>query len=113
MENKYLEEINGELVIKQDVLEKLKSLKEQKEKIESELKTFTNLIIEETRTHFSETTSVGSSYNFVVKGGTWSYVFDEEAFKLHYPELYILYLKPTYSKETYVLMNKERKSKNV
>lgn len=109
----YVEENElGELVIKQEHLDRLKALKEEKERVEKELKSLSSSIVEELKTHFDKTTKV-NDYNFVVKGGYYSFAFDEERFKEENPNLYMQYLKPLEIKETCTLVSAKREKKNV
>lgn len=108
----YLEEINGELTIKSDYLEKLKALKEQKDKVEKELKTLSSAITSEIKTRVNETTKVGD-YNFVVKGGFYDFVFDMDTFMRENLEIYMRYLVPHESNKTYSLVSATREKKNV
>ena len=111
MENNYLEEQDGIYRIKQEYLDKLKELKEQSDKLGKELKTLSSGITNEIKELVNETTPFGD-YNFIVKGGFYSYEFDLESFKQEHPSLYLEYVKPTFSKLTYVLQSATRGKKN-
>lgn len=101
----YLEENEeGIVIIKQEYYAKLKALRETKESVERELKALSNSITEELKTRFDTTTKV-NDYNFVVKGGYFDFVFDEERFKEENIELYIKYLVPHENKQTCVLVS--------
>ena len=105
----YLEENElGELVIKQEHLEKLNELKAQKESVEKELKALSGAITNELKTHFDKTTKI-NDYNFVVKGGYYSFEFDEEKFKEENPRLYTQYLIPKEIKQTCTLVSATRR----
>lgn len=108
----YLEEINGEYTIKQDVLEKLDTLKKAKESAEKELKALSGAITQELQNIYTTTTKI-SGYNFTVKGGFYDVEFDLETFKVDHLDLYIKYLKPHQSKITYSLVSATREKKNV
>ena len=100
MESKYFIEVNGELIIKQDIVDELKSLKESKDNLDKQYKELTDGITNECKERFTETTSV-SGYNFIIKGGFGTVKFDEKRFKEENPELYLDYLMPKLSKITY------------
>lgn len=107
----YLEENEqGELVIKQECLDRLNELKKQKESTERELKTLSLAITEELKGHYNDTTKV-SGYNFTVKGGFYDLEFDMETFKQENIELYIKYLRPHESKVSYSLVSATREKK--
>ena len=109
----YVEENElGELVIKEEYYTKLNELKAQKESVEKELKVLSGAITNELKTHFDKTTKI-NDYNFVVKGGYYSFKFDEERFKEENPNLYMQYLKPLEIKETCTLVSAKREKKNV
>ena len=109
----YVEENElGEVVIKQKYLDRLTALKKQKESVERELKTLSTSITNELKEKYTMTTKVGT-YNFVVKGGFFDFVFDEESFKKDNLELYIKYLVPHQSTISYQLTSAERKKKDV
>lgn len=106
----YLTEEKGQVSIKQEYLDKLAELKQEKERVEKELKTLSSGITKELETRYNETTKLGN-YNFVAKGGFYSFAFDEELFKQEHLELYIEYLKPVEVKTTYTLVSATREKK--
>lgn len=108
----YVETVNGQVQIKQECLDQLAKLKQEKERVEKELKALSTGITKELQTHFTDTTRVGT-YNFVAKGGYFSFEFDEDLFKSEHLDLYIEYLKPTEVKTTYTLVSATREKKNV
>ena len=107
----YVEENElGELVIKEEYYTKLNELKAQKESVEKELKALSGAITNELKTHFDKTTRI-NDYNFVVKGGYYSFVFDEERFKEENPNLYSEYLIPKEIMQTCTLVSAKREKK--
>lgn len=96
--------------IKQEHLDKLKSLREQKDKLDKEIKTLSSGIIKEIETLTTESAPFGE-YNYVVKGGYYGVEFDLETFKQEHPSLYLDYLKPTYSKVSSSLVKATREKK--
>ena len=108
----YLEEVNGELVIKQDVQDKLSDLRKQKDQLEREIKTLSSGITNELKTHYTETQKVGG-YNFVAKGGYFDFVFDLDTFKNDHFDIYCQYLVPHETKITYSLVSAIREKKDV
>lgn len=103
-------EQNGQLVIREDVLKKYEELKKAKESVERELKSLSLAIQNELKEKYTMTTKVGN-YNFIVKGGFWSFEFDLETFKVENPTLYIKYLKEKETKVSYQLANATREKK--
>lgn len=108
----YVEELDGELIIKQEYLDKLNELRELKNKVDKELKTLSSSICEEIKTHCSETTKLGS-YNYVVKGGFLTYELDEEYLKTTYPHIYGACLKLHVVEKSTQLVSATRTKKNV
>ena len=108
----YLEELDGELIIKQEYLDKLNELRELKNKVDKELKTLSSSICEEIKNHCGETTKLGS-YNYVVKGGYLDYQLDEEFLREHYPHIYLGCLKPHIVEKSTQLVSATRTKKNV
>lgn len=106
----YLENINGELVIKEEYTERLKTLKQAKEVAERELKSLSAAIQDELKEHCTTTTKVGK-YTFVLKGGYWTTEFDLEKFKSENLELYVKYLKAKEVPISYQLVSAERVKK--
>ena len=105
----YVSEINGELVIKEDIEKRYRELKTQKDEIDKELKKLSTQITSELREHVKTTTKIGG-FNVVVKGGYYDYEFDLESFRNEHIDLYIKYLKPHESETTLQLtMIKETK----
>lgn len=102
---------DGVYHIKDEYLAKLKELKEQKETLDKELKTLSSAITSEIKELVNETTPFGE-YNFIVKGGFYSYDFDLESFKNEHPSLYLQFVKPTYSALSYVLQSASRGKNN-
>lgn len=100
MESKYFLEVNGDLTIKQEIADELKSLKESKDNLDKLYKELTDGITNECKDMFTETTSI-SGYNFIIKGGFGTVKVDEKRFKEENPALYIKYLEPELSKITY------------
>lgn len=100
----YLVEQNGVFSIKVEHLAKLKELKGQKAKVDKELKELTDNITKELKTHFNDTHRV-DDFNFVVKGGFYTFDFDFETFKKENYELYLKYLTPKENKESYSLVS--------
>lgn len=111
-DNLFCEEIEGQIVIKKEYEEKLKELKQNKDNIERELKTLSLNITNELKERFNTTERVGE-YNFVVKGGNYTFEFDMDSFMNDHLELYIQYLKPKENKITYQLVSATRGKKNV
>lgn len=110
-ELQYLEENElGIKKIKQECLDKLKSLKAEQTKLDKKYKELSNAIIKEIETITTETTPFGE-YNYVVKGGFFSVQFDEERFKEEHPYLYLDYLKPSFSKVSTSLVKATREKK--
>ena len=101
---------NGELVIKKEHLDKLAELKQEKDRVERELKTLSSSITEELKTKYYETTKVGE-YNFIVKGGFYDLEFDLDRFIDEQFELYCKYLKPHLSKQQFTLQSATRGKK--
>lgn len=108
----YLEEVDGELVIKQEYLDKLKELKSQNDKVSKELKALSSAITKELQTRFNDTTKI-SGYNFTVKGGYYGVEFDLEKFKEEQFATYLMYLKPKANDYSYSLVSATRERKNV
>lgn len=108
MANSIVVKKNDELVIDQKIVEEYKQLKTQSEKIENRVKEIETQIKNELKELVSETTQVGD-FNFIIGGGFWSFEFDLEKFKKDHFALYVKYLKPKQSKETYSLKGKKAK----
>ena len=106
----YLVEMDGVLKIKPEFLDQLKELKVESDKSAKKLKELTIGITNEIKEFCDETTHFGD-YNFVVKGGFYSYEFDLEKFKAENTKLYLQYLKPTFSKVTQTLVSATRTKK--
>ena len=107
----YVVDNNGKLTINEQAIKELRELQKQKKEIEQRLTGLSQSIVNELKTHFSETTNVGE-YNFVVKGGFYDYEFDLERFKSENLALYISYLIPRKPKESFVLVSATREKKN-
>ena len=108
----FTEEVDGLVVIKQEYEDKLKALKKQKDEIEGEIKSLSSQITNELKTKFTSTKKVGA-FNFVVKGGDFTFEFDESRFKEENLALYITYLKPKQNKISYQLVSATRGKKDV
>lgn len=78
-----------------ELLAKVKPLNERIAEIENQIKA-------ELKELVSETTKV-NDLTFTVSGGFWSFEFDLEKFKKENFVLYVKYLKPKQSKETFGL----------
>lgn len=107
-----IEVLGNEITIKKEVQDELKDLQAQKKVLDKKIKDLTNNIINEIKTHSSEGTRVGD-FNYVVKGNTYGLEFDLEGFKNDFPELYIEYLVPTYTKPSWSIVSATREKKNV
>lgn len=105
---KYLDKVGDEYIIKEEQLKKFQELKAQADKSAKELKEFSQDLYGELKQVFTDTTKV-SNYNFIVKGGYYTFDFDLELFKKEHLELYIAYLKPKATSVSYSFQKASRK----
>lgn len=111
MPNNYIEEVNGVLVIKQEHLQRLNELREQVKKTKEEYDKLSKGIVEEIKRDYTSESMTISNYNFIKKGGTYSYELDVDSLRLLYPSVYDECLKPVVSKITYQLAIATREKK--
>lgn len=104
---KYLELVDDEYVIKEEFLDQFKELKKNADEYAKKLKELSTDMYEELKTVFPETSKV-SGFNFIVKGGHYTFDFDLESFKKDHLDLFVQYLKPKEVKKTYALAKAKR-----
>ena len=107
----YLEEINGELSIKQDSLAKLRELKKEQDRIKKELETLSKSIVNEIKEHKKYEGTQVSGFNYVVKGGYFTYELDEEKLKKEHLMTYEMCLKPKFVDYSTSLVSATREKK--
>lgn len=107
----FLEEVNGELLIKTEKLLRLKELKKEMELAKKELDTLTKGITNELKEKRGFEGTQTSGFNYVVKGGYFTYELDEEKLKKEYMMVYEMCLKPKYVDYSTQLVSATRKEK--
>ena len=108
MANSLVKKENEQLAVEESVMTEYRQLKSQSEQINKRIKEIEESIKTELKDLVSETTQV-SDFTYVVGGGFWQTEFDMETFKKENFDLYVKYLKPKQSKETYALKGKRAK----
>ncbi len=102
MDKNNLVVVNGEISVVAEVLSKYTDLKQQRDKLDKEIKEIESEIKNELAEMVNETTKVGN-FTYVVSGGFYTYEFDLETMKKEQPLIYLQYLKPKQSKITCAL----------
>jgi len=102
MDKNSLVVVNGEISVVAEVLSKYTELKQQRDKLDKEIKDIESQLKSELKELVSETTKVGN-FTYVVSGGFYTYEFDLDLLKREQPLTYLQYLKPKQSKETCAL----------
>lgn len=92
----------GEISVVAEVLSKYQSLKEQAKELDKQISEIENQLKSELKEMCFETTKIGD-LSFIVSGGFFTTDFDMETFKKENPLIYLKYIKPKQSKETYKL----------
>ena len=113
MENNLLVENNGVLEIETETLKELNRLRAEKKEIDEKYKTLTNALNNALKIATNGKGAKISDYNFVVKGGNWTFELDIEKLKAEFPQIYDACLKPIQTKTTYSLVYTKREKKNV
>lgn len=111
MESKYLEMVEGKIVINADTLRELDNLREWKKTCDAKLKELTDGVSKEIRAFTGDKPIRVSDYNLVKKGGNWTYAFSEEMLKANYPEIYDKCLIPIQEKVSFSLVYAKREKK--
>ena len=107
----YIEEKQGELQIKAEYLKKLNALRIQKNQIDNEYKALTQGIIGELKKDYAHSGTKISDYNFIVKGGTYTFEFSIEKLQELYPDIYDECLVPKLDTISYSLTYAKREKK--
>lgn len=105
MANSLVKKENEQLTINKDFLKEYREKKAQADTLNKEIKEMENQIKEELKDLVFETTNL-NDFVFVVGGGFWTFEFDLKRFKNENFYLYVRYLVPKQSKETYALRGK-------
>lgn len=113
MENNLLVENNGVLEIETETLKELNRLRAEKKEIDEKYKVLTNALNNALKIATNGKGTKISDYNFVVKGGNWTFELDIEKLKAEFPQIYDACLKPIQTKTTYSLVYTKREKKNV
>ena len=107
----YLEEVNGELLIKAESLQRLRELKKEQDKIKKELDALSKNIQSEIKTYKHYEGTQVSGFNYVVKGGYFTYELDEEKLKKEHLMTYEMCLKPKFVDYSTSLVSATREKK--
>lgn len=106
--DKVLEIVNGEVVIKSDILQELNNCREAKAVLEKRYKEITEQILKESAEDYGNGITRFSGYNLVAKGGTYTLEFDLERLKQEQPLVYADYCKVKKSEETFSLVYRKK-----
>lgn len=111
MENNLLVENNGVLEIETETLKELNRLRAEKKEIDEKYKTLTNALNNALKIATNGKGTRVSDYNFVVKGGNWTFELDVDYLKANFPQIYDECLKPVQTRTTYSLVFAKKEKK--